>query len=301
MLIPIVIIVFIISIFLKLKFDLDSKNTLLLFFLFLLLIIVPSIRTIKHIYFQFKIIVIIIISLTIILLSSLDIKIKIILSSILIFVYYKNISIISNIVIHSYKAIKSKDDYPLKEKIYNFYNNIGIRIISNFDKLPNHPTLLIANYCRDRIEHPLCILFPRKYCLLAGENFKNINLHNISNKIIYVKNKKNSYEYVKKEIKIAIEEGNDIFLYINSSNQSYFDYINKLRTGIFKIALEYQIPITPVTFGFIDTYFGTIPSQNLNIKVGDTFKIKSVYEGKYKVRKFFNESLQEFQKTKYLL
>ena len=295
MLLQIVIIVFIISIFLKLKFN------LLLFFLFLLLIIIPSTRTIKHIYFQLKIITIIIFSLIIILLSSLDIKIKIILSSILIIVYYKNISIVSNIIIQSCKAIKSKDNYPLKEKIYKFYNNIGIRIISNFDKLPNHPTLLIGNYCRDRIEHPLCFLFPRKYAMLAGENFKNIDLHNIANKIIYVKNNKNSYEYIKKEIKIAIEEGNDIFVYINSTNQSYFDYINKLRTGIFKIALEYQISITPITFGFIDTYFGTIPSQNLNIKVGDTFKIKSIYEGKYKVRKFFNDSLKEFQKTKYLL
>jgi hypothetical protein len=300
MLLSIVIIVFIISIFLKLQFDLDLKNTLLLFFLFFLLIIIPSTRTIRHIYFQFKIIAIIIISLTIILLSPLDIKIKIILSSILIIIYYKNISIVSNIVIQACKAIKSKDDYPLKEKIYNFYNNIGIRIISNFDKLPNHPTLLIGNYCRDRIEHPLCILFPRKYTILAGKNFKNINLHNIADKIIYLKNK-NSYEFLKKEIKTVIEEGYDVFVYINSTNQSYFDYINKLRSGIFKIALECEISITPVTFGFIDTYFGTIPSQNLNIKVGDTFKIKSVYEGKYKVRKFFNESLKEFEKTKYLL
>ena len=299
MLILILMATFIISIFLKIKFNLSVRNTILIFLVSLLLIIVPCIRTIRHIYLQVKIVIVLIIALIILCLSSLDIKIKIIFAFVLIFIYYKNILIVSNIFFEIYKLSHTKD-YLVKDQIYKFYNNIGIRIISNFEKLPNHPTILLGNYCRDRIENPLCILFPRKLALLMGESFKYINPHNIVNKVIYVSKNKNSYEYIKAEIKLAIDEGNDVIIYVNSTNQSYYDYINKFRTGIFNIAIEHKICITPVTFGFIDTYFGTIPYQNLNIKVGDTFKISSVYEGKYKVRKFFNASLKEFQKTKYL-
>ena len=67
--------------------------------------------------------------------------------------------------------------------------------------------------------------------------------------------------------------------------------ISKLRTGLFRIAKELNISITPISIDYINAVYGIIPNQNFRICVGETFKPTEIYNDIYKVRKFFKEKL----------
>ena len=77
------------------------------------------------------------------------------------------------------------------------------------------------------------------------------------------------------------------------------EYISKLRSGMFSIAKELNVSVTPVCVDYIDTYFGAITNQNFRIRVGDTFMIDDTNISIQKTKKFFKETMKEFKKRKY--
>ena len=300
----IIIISFIIMIILKYKLSLNNKQSQFVFFACFVGIILPSLRTIKHIYFQVKICGILFIVLYTIWISSISLYVRLSLILSLLLIYYRNLRLISSIITNSINIIRlpktqKRDDKIVRRTVENIYKQIGIRIISNFEKFPDHPTMILANYCRDRVENVVCIIIPRKISVLMGSAFKNVNMSGIISNPIYINaSGKGNTSYISEEIRKTINDGNDIFAYINTI-PSYFDYIGALRSGMFRIAIEHNISITPITFDVIDTTLGFIPKQNYFIRVGDTFYPQTIENSKYRVTKFFRESLRQFKQYKY--
>lgn len=285
----------------KLKLNKKQFKVALLFSL--LLTLIPSSDIVRHPYFQIIGCFILAILIYTIFQSPLRFSVKISVIVILIAIYHKNIILISGIIHECYnfnRVIKlNQKDPRICKQMTVLYKSIGINMINNFNRLPDHPTIILANYCRDRIENSMYIMLPRKLSIITQYDFKKyINCVN-KNPIYITGYHKGNFEYIEKQVKIALDKGSDIFVYINKA--SYYNYIGKLRSGMFKIALKHNISITPVAFDYIDTYYGTIPNQNLCIKVGETVYEKDLVSAKYRVRKFFVNTLKEFKLNKYNL
>ena len=73
-----------------------------------------------------------------------------------------------------------------------------------------------------------------------------------------------------------------------------------MRTGLFSIAKELDIPITLVAIDFVDTQFNNIQKQNFHIEIGDTFKVDNIQDAVYKSRKYYKKTLTKFMHQKYI-
>jgi hypothetical protein len=241
----------------------------------------------------------VIIAILMIMISKLNIKIKIVVVYLIIGIYYKTLYLVTMIIFLSIRSMQAnkKSDKQLSEHVKKLYKTCGLNIVTNFDKFKSRPpTILLANYCRDRVENSSCILVPRKLAIMMQVGFKQVNMSEIINKPIYVHGK-GTFEDITNKIKNAHEEGNDIFVYINSP--SYFDYITRYKSGIFHIAKQLNISITPLSIDYINTNLGTIPTQNFCMKIGNPSFISNIYLSKYKIRKFHTKYQLKFQQVKF--
>lgn len=301
--IPIIIILSLFGYIYKRFTEISLKEMILLIILSYLIITTPQLQIAHSIYAQVIISLAIILLIIAIFLSPLPITTRILLSICIIITYRKNFSILSGIGITVCKTMSipkkvKRDDMLLANTITNVYQKNGVRIVNNFKNFPNHPTIILANYVSDRIENPFCILLPRKLSILMQSSFKSINMDGIIHKPVYVSGiGQGNTKYVSEEVKKTIDEGNDFFCYIN--NPGYYDYLLRPKKGMFIIAKEHNISITPVTFDKIDTSFGHIPCQNYFIKVGNTFYVDNITISRNKVIRFYRDSMQEFKKEKY--
>lgn len=299
----IIIIIIIIGVTLNKKINLSIRNTLLVILVYFLFITVPSTDMIHAIYYQLFLSTLVIVTIITIFLLPVSIRVRCGITIIIISMYYKNLYILLTIITKAIEIINTsknvkRPDAKLSKEVTSAYSNIGMRIVTNFTKLPNHPTMILANYCKDRCENPMCIILPRNLSIIMQEGFKRVNMSGIIHHPIYVKGHgQGNFEYIKKEVRKTVKHGNDVFAYIN--NPSYFGYIGKIRSGMFRIAIELGISITPVCFDFIDTKLGVIPNQNYCVKIGETIYDKNLTEAIHRVRKFYINTLAEFKTNKY--
>lgn len=283
--------------------QISVKEMILLIILSYLVITTPYLHVGHSIYSQIVLSMAIILLIIVIFLSNLPISTRILVSICILLIYRKNFSVLFNISISSCQTLNTpqkdrKDDSLLAKKIVNIYQRNGIKIVTNFERLPPHSTIILANYVNDRIENAFCILIPRKLSILMQSSFKKLNMDNIIHKPVYVTGVgKGNTKYVSREVKKSIDEGNDFFSYIN--NPGYYEYLSRPKKGMFVIAMEHNISVTPVTFDKIDTSFGYIGCQNYFIKVGDTFYVDNITTARNKTIRFYRESLKEFNKEKY--
>ena len=132
------------------------------------------------------------------------------------------------------------------------------------------------------------------------DTLKNISkLHKLIKWPIYTK-AKNSYENTKNEVCNNIKEGRSVFSYVTKTPRLGPTYIQNIRTGMFKLAKELNVPVTLITIDYIDSTFGMIHSQNFNIEIGDTFMVDDVNESVYIAKKFFKDKMCKFTSEKYI-
>jgi hypothetical protein len=192
-----------------------------------------------------------------------------------------------------------KDDSNLREVVRYIYSpNLLLKI--NFKKLPTIPTIFVSNYCNDRLDNLSCVLIPKDIAILMRDGLKKTTkMHKLVKWPIFTK-EKNNYENTKKEIVEHVSKGRSIFAYITKYPLDIPNVIHSVRSGMFSIAKELNIPITLIAFDFVDTQFHNIQKQNFHIEIGDTFKVDSVQDAIYKTRKFYNKTLTKFIKQKYI-
>ncbi len=234
-----------------------------------------------------------------------NINIKIVIITLIIYVFKRNFNILSKIIFIIYNIVnKPKSNITLRNHVTDILKDNFI-FSHNFHELPPYPSIIVSNYCYDRLENIACITIPKNISIIMGELLvKYVKLHSILENIICKhgsKDKGGEYNHIKSEIKKCTENGISTFSYVTKSlHKNSKCYIGKLRSGMFRIAKDLNIPITPIFIDYIDDKFGIIPLQNFRMHVGETFLIGEDIEGDiYNTRKFFINQMTISKNTKF--
>jgi len=272
--------------------------------LILILVIIPSLKNMGDCYYLFAVFTFLLLFISTILLSNLKIEIKVTIILILFLLYKNTFIVVGSFVFILLKLIyidsiedrkNNKSLVKLVKPIYTTYFNL----ITNFENLPSIPSIIVCNYCNDRVENLCCILLPVDLAIMMRDQVRNTMRFD---KIVKwrIETKKNgSFEETKTQIQNHIKDGRYIFTYVTKHPKYKFNYISKVRSGVFYIAKELNIPITLLAIDYIDTSFGMIPYQNFRIHVGDTFYVEDPKKTVFKCKKFFKNTLTGFINTKY--
>jgi len=187
-------------------------------------------KNLGDVYYSFCIFFLIFFVILFILLLKINVKLKILSITIIIFIYKNIIYLVGGFfsIIFTKGYIENvnnrKDDSIFRKIVYNLFNNtFNLRL--NFKKLPDRPSIFVCNYCCDRLENIACILIPKDMGILMLHTLKNISKLNKLIKWPVYTYKKDSYENTKKEIMEHIKEGRSIFSYVIRSN-TYTEYEN---------------------------------------------------------------------------
>ena len=236
-----------------------------------------------------------------ILVAQISILSKIILIMCILFLYRINVKIMTELFlkISFIEPIYQRKDDTIPRSIVNSIFNSNFILNTEFDKLPSHPSILICNYCSDRIENLSCILFPIDIAIMMRESLKTtMFLHKLVKWPIFTKLKGN-FEDTKLQIKHHIKAGRSVFTYITRPPKIRPNIISGIRSGTFRIAKDLNTPITLVCIDYVDTLFGSITKQNFRIRVGKTFMVKDIAESIKITKTFFKDTMNEFIKRKY--
>jgi hypothetical protein len=266
--------------------------------------IIPIVKMIGDVYYTFAVYGLLLVTIFLTSMLKLSLKIKTIIISILVILYKKNIFLTTETF---YTIIKEgyinslndrKDDKIFRDIVYKMFNT-HLKLKLNFSKLPNKPTIFVCNYCSDRLENLACILIPKNLAILMRDTLKKISkLHRLIKWPIYTK-AKNSYENTKNEISKNIKEGRSIFAYVTKTPRLGPTYIQDIRSGMFKLAKELNIPVTLMSIDYIDSKMGMIQSQNFHIEIGETFMVNDINESVHIAKKYFKNTLKKFSLNKY--
>ncbi len=276
---------------------------IIIIILALICVLFPTLKLVGDVYYSFAIYGVLILASILILFIRLNIKYKLIILAVLFYFYRNNFFLTTkafyNIINQGYihKVANRKDDTILRKVVRNMYSNLNLKL--NFSKLPNYPSIFVCNYCSDRLENFACILIPKDIAILMRDTLIKISkLHLLIKWPIYVK-AKDSYEETKNQVLDHINAGRSVFSYVSKTPRLGPTYIQNMRSGMFKIAKELNLPVTPIVIDAIDMKFGSIPYQNFNIEIGDSFYVDDVNEDVINTRKFYTERMKYFQETKY--
>ena len=182
-------------------------------------------------------------------------------------------------------------------KNYEFYRKAGRMIfhITNPEKLPKTPAIIIANYPTDFLEYLLAGSLDCKTVLLIFKGGAKYVIPSMGKeRVISVDlDKKNNFSLLKNEIKNKVKEGYSIFAYperdYHLRNDSY--RLQNFRTGIFFIAKELNLPIVPIVYSHIDSIV-RFPVSKVYIMEPTTIRDKTDIE---KIRKKMENKLFHLQ------
>lgn len=104
-------------------------------------------------------------------------------------------------------------------------------------------------------------------------------------------------EYIDKKISVCAYVTHQVS-YVDSMEK--IGQIGRARTGLFKIAEKFNIPVTPISIDYIYNEYNIIPYQRFEIRVSDSFYVTNYVADSIKVRKIFSESLIDFKRKKFM-
>lgn len=279
------------------------RSTMLVL-LVLVLTFLPSTAMLTDFYYVFTTFGLIIFIILCILATKTSSKIKLTLCLLVIGLYRTNVKIMSEILLkmlvlsYTNPIDVRKDDSMVRDLVNSvFRSNFNLK--TEFAKLPSCPSILVCNYCKDRIENVACVLFPVDLAIMMRDGLKKtMHFHKVVKWPIFTKSKGN-YEDTKAQVEQHIKAGRSVFTYITKHPKIRPDIISNVRSGTFSIAKELNVPITLVCIDYVDTHFGSIKKQNFRICVGDTFMVEDVSSSMYRSKTFFKETMKEFIRRKY--
>lgn len=181
----------------------------------------------------------------------------------------------------------------LKKVCQNIFFNNQLIFKHNFEKLKDikSNTIFVVNYPITKIEYLVCNIFPVNMCLVSSDQANNFLklVYSESEYITFPSSKKrNNFKFIQKKVLETLKSRN-VYVYIeNIDGKAGGEKIGKsrigsgkfsvgfLRTGMFHISKNKNVSITPIAVDYIhinDDY--TIPKQNFEIIIGDTFIVNS--------------------------
>lgn len=171
-----------------------------------------------------------------------------------------------------------------------------LRLQLDYSLLPKHPTIFVSNYPSNYIEYTANTLLAQKMCLLLwGDAIKSVQLIYGKDNLIGVN--KGSFDKTQEIIMRKMKEGYSIFAYIEKDytlRKSIYT-IDSLRTGMFTIAKNLGVTITPVVFDHFEHSFGIVNDNVYKIFVDKTRIVTDVEEEVLQVSNLFKRKLRHFK------
>lgn len=220
----------------------------------------------------------------------------------LVIIYWKNFQFFYYLAsVPKFALHRNADNTAIQKLVQKMFSNIfNLKISGN---IPDEPTIYVANYPCNFIECFTSVLIPQDIAVVMGDNIMTRSTWSlVLSDVIYRKKKYGkSYKDVKKQIIKKIQKGKSVLGYVttHSLKGNKAIYLGRVRTGLFRIAKELDIKITPIVFDTIDHQYGRILQQNYQIKICDSFKVKDVNKYVLRVKKIYTETLRKFKNEKY--
>ena len=225
-------------------------------------------------------------------------------SLLILYIYWRNLYLmislflITKAIVIEYPVDTRDNDDVVRNMVSGCLSTV-FRLSHNFANIPNHPTIYIANYSHDRIEHITLVMIPTKICALMGKGFINMAKTNYIMKNSLTMDGSGNFDKVKDSIDEMLRNGVSVIAYVEKRLLLNKLLVGRLRTGIFKIAKELNRTITPIVFDHIYyNSYGVIPKQNYSIMVGKTTKVENIDRSIYETRLFMKKSLYSMYMNK---
>lgn len=170
--------------------------------------------------------------------------------------------------------------------------NFGLKM--NEKDIPCKPTIIMANYPINYVEYLTQGLFGSKVCLLVHEPAIKV-LKYIHGEEHLVCVNKGEFDQLQQRVKEKLDSGYHIFCYIERDyyNRKHDYQITELRSGMFTIAKNLEVTITPVVIDHIKHTCGIDEDIPFQIKIGRTQTVDNVKEVMNKVRDFYSKNLRK--------
>lgn len=263
-------------------------------FLIILLIIshLPYVKLKSICYFSFISYIVLIVFCVLILVLRVDLKVKVMILVMLILSNTNVVIIVSKMMYYVFSSKFLPERVLSRQEIVrDIYSGI-ITPKLDINNLPKSSTLLLCNYCNDRVENLVVAFLPIKLAVIT----KTKIFTNFVDYSIMTEDGPN-YDNVKAEVRECYDKNFSILTYITNAPKGRRD-VRKMRSGMFRIAKELKIPVTLVAIDYIDFDFINISKQDLNLRVGDTFFVNDVEDSMKRAKMYFRKSLLNFKKNK---
>lgn len=223
-------------------------------------------------------------------------EIKAIIISLYIFLWSKTFLTYFEIL-KAYATLRSRKNHNFFREKYVSLIFRYLTVDANFEHLPKENSLFLVNYPDQRLEYMLQGFFPRDLCLVASDRIKNfVSLIYPKEQLILLPDGGKNFDKTKNIIKEKIQHYN-IFVYINDNKTRISEYhCGKMRKGMFYIAKELGIPITPIAISHIEPICGSIiKNQTIYIRVGSTTIVTNPIQSMIDTRSFLQQNLSRFR------
>lgn len=178
-----------------------------------------------------------------------------------------------------------------------FFNNC-VNLTHNFQMIPKQNTIFLANYPTTVVEYICFKLLPVDVAIVVANGF--IGSWTLcfckSGQFIKLKGGKNNFEGLLEDIKEKIKNMS-IFVYIEDQTRKKKIIGNSiaypLRKGIFEIAYQTGITITPLFIDRVKIRNGLIDKRPFSMVVGETTKVTDTKNSAIQTYKFLNSILKQ--------
>lgn len=204
---------------------------------------------------------------------------------------YVFLSILSIIKTHS----GNRNTHSILESGKSFMSVFNLK--HNLTKLSSSPTIYVGNYPCTFLESVSLTLLPNTTIAMGDSKVTRNTWGRLLGDIIYRK-PKNAYNDIKKDIEKRLSSGRSVFAYVTSrgERENTRNFFGRVRTGIFRIANELGVTVTPIAFDTIKTNMGCIVDQDFNIFVGETMLVDDIDKVTQHCRIFFRNNIAKFRK-----
>ena len=225
-------------------------------------------------------------------------KHKLILFMLVFLIYQDSWYIIINVLLWLCKIAKGDCKNTITKNLTKNLLVTRTDFINNFEnKIPNKNTIYVANYPWNEIEYLAQRLIPGNVCGIAFDSIvgRLIRLTGSEEDFIVLPYKKGStYELLRDKIKSKIKTMS-IFGYVENCHLRLTN--NEiglpLRSGLFEIAKELNITITPIFISHQEYKYGKISDRKtFRMEVGETYTVDDPVMIRRKVTSFLRAQKQ---------
>lgn len=166
--------------------------------------------------------------------------------------------------------------------------------------LPNQATIIVANYPTSYLEYLANYLLPSNICMLL---YRGSVIQSKITKYFYGKDqilfvgRGNEFEETQEKVRVKIAQGYTVLVYAEKKfykRPTKYD-ISTLHSGIFSIAKNTNVAITPIVFDHIDHTLGIVTNDNYKVYIDKTRYVTDIQQSMDQVAKLFRRKLRLFK------